>query len=432
MARGRHQGRRASVEGVARDLDRRGEARVETPRGPVRVAFVLPGERVAVDRLERAGGRWHGRLAAVLEPSPERRPPACPLFARCGGCGLMAMSLEAQGAHRRERVRGALSGLVGPSSEVGVEPVVVPGASDLAYRRRARMSYRRTSGGVVLGYRGHRSHHIVDVDQCAVLAPALGSALAAARDGLVQALQGTGELRLHLGAGQLAALVLDAAHAQPPAVYAAAERLAATGPVAGVALRVAGTTAAAQWGDPREHVPGWDGEPLVGPPGGFAQANDAVSRALVGRVRELAAPEGQRVLELFAGHGTLTVALAPGARAVIAVERDPAAADACRENLVRRQLPARVICGEAAEAIPKGPVDVAVLDPPREGAAAVLGPLLARRPERIVYVSCEPTTLGRDLATLVEGGYEVDRALAFDMFPHTAHVEAVVRLRRRP
>jgi 23S rRNA (uracil1939-C5)-methyltransferase len=120
------------------------------------------------------------------------------------------------------------------------------------------------------------------------------------------------------------------------------------------------------------------------------------------------------------------------AASLVAVESDRAAVEALREQLAERGIKHVVVrCADAAEGARGGsPVDVAVLDPPRSGARAALPALLARRPTRIVYVSCDLATLERDLRTLTDAGYRIDRALAFDMFPQTAHLESVVRLQR--
>jgi 23S rRNA (uracil1939-C5)-methyltransferase len=136
------------------------------------------------------------------------------------------------------------------------------------------------------------------------------------------------------------------------------------------------------------------------------------------------------VLELFAGHGNFSVALAAQASELRAVESDQQAAEACRQNLRERKLGhARVVCDDAARgAQGRTHVDVVVLDPPRTGARAALSAIVARRPKRIVYVSCDGATLRRDLGELAASGYRVDAAAAFDMFPQTSHLEAVVRL----
>jgi 23S rRNA (uracil1939-C5)-methyltransferase len=181
-------------------------------------------------------------------------------------------------------------------------------------------------------------------------------------------------------------------------------------------------------GDPREVTEGADGEPLVGPAFGFSQANAVVNRALAERVLALAEPEGQRVLELYAGHGNLSVCLAPRARSFVAVEQSEAAASACRDNLARRELNGRVIAADAASGARHGEADVVVLDPPRKGAREALGAIVAARPKRIVYVSCDLATLKRDLGELRSAGFAVREAFAFDMFPQTAHLETVVLL----
>jgi 23S rRNA (uracil1939-C5)-methyltransferase len=258
-----------------------------------------------------------------------------------------------------------------------------------------------------------------------VLEPALDRALEDVRRALLPALAGRGEVTLSLGPQDRAVIQVHAEAAQAPEAYAAAERLAAT--VDGVALAVEGG-APARWGVLQQRSAHEAGS-LLAPADGFAQANSAINRRMVARVSALAAPGAARVLELYAGHGNLTLALAAEAAELVAVEADAHAAEALRANLAAHGLVrARVIAGAAEAHVGRGPVDVVVLDPPRAGALAALDAILARRPARIVYVSCQPPTLRRDLQGLAAGGYEADAAVAFDMFPHTGHVEAVVRL----
>jgi 23S rRNA (uracil1939-C5)-methyltransferase len=139
------------------------------------------------------------------------------------------------------------------------------------------------------------------------------------------------------------------------------------------------------------------------------------------------------VLELYAGHGNFTVALAPLAASLCAVEADARAAEACRTNVAERGLTSvRVIAGSTEQLNVTGRFDVLVLDPPRAGAASLAALVARHKPARVVYVSCHMTTLGRDLRAVRELGFRVDRAHVLDMFPQTAHVEAVVRLVRSP
>jgi 23S rRNA (uracil1939-C5)-methyltransferase len=171
-----------------------------------------------------------------------------------------------------------------------------------------------------------------------------------------------------------------------------------------------------------------DGEWLVGPAGGFAQANDAVAACLYERVIEWARPKGARVLELYAGSGHFTVGLARSAREVRAVEIDQSAVQAGRENLKRRGLKARWVAGASEDYANSKGFDSVVLDPPRTGARDALSSLILGASPRVVYVSCDTATLGRDLAELGRGGYRVEAASALDMFPQTAHLESVVLL----
>lgn len=291
------------------------------------------------------------------------------------------------------------------------------------YRRRARLAWK----GNKLGYRQRRSHTIVDAAECLVLAPQLQHALSLVRASLCSHLSGEGELLLARSHGDDVVIALKADAEQSPELYGACESLANGPHIAGVALQAAGASRPAAWGDARERLAAYDGTMLDGVVAGFSQANDAVNMALVRTVLELVKTDpNKKLLELHAGVGNLTVALADRA-SVVAVERDESAAEACRENLRARALTAKVVVGDAEDP-PRGGFDVAVLDPPRQGAEGAIRALTKRRIPCLIYVSCETATLSRDLAIAVAAGYSVDRAFALDMFPNTAHVESIVRL----
>jgi 23S rRNA (uracil1939-C5)-methyltransferase len=404
-------------------MARGGEAVVGTAQGVVFVAGALPGEHIQLRDVRRDGGALRGALASVLVAAPERVPPACTFAERCGGCPWMTATVDAQRAWKQRFLSDALGAT---ELSVSMEAAGAP----LGYRRRARLVF---AGGrsPKLGYRSRRNRIIIDTDECVVLDSVLAAALRSVRTRLLPHLVGEGELHLAVSVPEhrpAAVLVVTSQGAQTTAVYEACARLASLPEFAGIALRAGGAPAPALWGDPREHTIGADGLPLVGPPGGFSQANEAVNAGLVAQVARLAETAGQRVLELYAGHGNLTVALAPGAASLVAVEFDAAGAAACRENVARRGLAhVRVVAGDAA-AWESVPVDVVVLDPPRAGAREALDAIVRSRPRRIVYVSCDTATLGRDVARLRALGYVPDAAIALDMFPQTAHLESVVRL----
>ncbi len=416
------------LEGRVRDLTAGGEAVVETARGIVLARGALPGERVRVRLGGRGGGAQRGSVLALLERSAERVEAPCPLQPRCGGCPLMTLAEPAALRFKQERLSRLLSRLGWT-----LQPALFASPHALGYRTRARLAWQRDGerGAICVGYHAPGSRRLLEVDSCAVLGPVLAGGYAALRARLAPALHGRGEIALGVGTQQGCVAELSSAEPQPPAAYAAAEALVAGGGLRGLALRV-GEGVAAVFGDGRLQAPGSDGEPLWAPAGAFTQANPEVNARLAAQVLALAQPQGARVLELYAGHGNLSVGLARDCAELRAVESDRAAAEACRQNLRERGLTrAKVVCDDAAHgALGKGAVDVVVLDPPRAGARAALPAIVGRKPARIVYVSCELTTLGRDLGELARSGYRADAAALFDMFPMTAHLESVVRLVR--
>lgn len=346
-----------------------------------RVVFVpwtAPGDRAHVVVEEEHRRYARARLVALVEAGPGRADPVCPVFGECGGCTWQHLTYETQLAAKRTIVRDALRRLGGV--DLTEEVSVVPSPAAYGYRSRARVLVR---GGRV-GYRRRRSHALCTVERCPVLTPKLEAKLARLarrrprRDGEVELFEG----RVRVGADE---------------------------------LRVSS--------------------------GVFAQSNGLLVGALAEAVARAAAPPFARrgsALELFAGVGTFTLPLARRFERVEAVEGSARAADDLRANLAGaglRNVDVRVEAVETAlakRADGGAAPDCVVLDPPRKGlvggGAASLAALGA---PRLVYVSCDPATLARDVAVLAEvGGYRVARVQVFDLFPQTAHVETLALLER--
>jgi 23S rRNA (uracil1939-C5)-methyltransferase len=285
----------------------------------------------------------------------------------------------------------------------------------------------------VLGYRAAGTRQVVPIARCAVQSDALASAAAALGVSLASVAGdgGATDVEVHLGHGQLGVVVELRTEAPLPAsVYTAMARLVEQGALQGIGILAGGAVSHAVFGDVTEVAIDVAGRPLAVPLGGFSQANPAVNQALVATAVRWAEASGEETLELYAGSGNLSVALAAGGAHLTAVERDAAASALAARNLAARGLRATVLAGNAANAPGKRFARV-VLDPPREGAQDAI-PRIANvhRPERIVYVSCDPRTLARDLAQLSGLGYVVARVRGFDMFPQTPHVETVALLTR--
>ena len=397
-----------------------GEGRARVDGAVANFPDALPGELL---RVRREGRAWV--VEARLRASPDRVAPVCALYGRCGGCSMQHASPALQARLRTDLVRRAL-----PEPLRDKEIGYVPAPAREGWRQRARMRWRRDGARASLGFLARGSDRVVDAPTCPVLVPALDAALAPLREAL-GAVAPSGEVALALGRGGAPVARISPSRVPDVAGYAAVEALAAQG-FAGVALAVPGSTSLMRFGDPRVVVEGVDGAPLVAGVDGFAQANGAVNRLLASHVVARADCAGRDVFEFHAGAGNLTVALARAARRVTALESDADAVTSLRENLAARGL-SNVTARQQSDEAVTGPLraDVVVLDPPRTGARAVAENLAKHPPRRVVYVSCDPATLGRDLATL-SGAFALADVTAFEMFPHTLHVETVAVLERRP
>lgn len=415
--------RKRSVEGNVRAVGRGGDAVVETVGGVVLVPGALPGEKIELELTSSKRGAARGRLTRVLRAAAARQQPPCPDAKRCGGCPLMIASPDLQRRIKEGFLRDACRGLPG-ADDTDIGWVASP--TGFGYRRRARLAWHRNT----IGYRRLHSKLVSEIAECIVLSQPLRSAWSEVRECLAPSLHGDGEIQLQLTGADRVVVDLRANRDQLPQLFEACTLLCTRPIIAGVTLRTGDALHPATWGEVHVVLPGADGEALEGPVDAFSQANDEVNAELVKAVIQLAEPEGARVLELHCGIGNFTVGLAAHAKSLVAVERDPRAVEACQRNLERRGLRARVAVGDANHP-PKGRYDVVVLDPPRQGNRALFeSRSLLPDPKRIVYVSCDTATLARDLRLAAAQDYRIDRLIAFDMFPQTAHLESLVRLVR--
>lgn len=448
----------AGGDGVARPGD-----------GPVVfIPGTAPGDRVLADVGPLRKGVRRGRLIRVLDPGPRRRPPPCPEGGHdersCGGCPWQHLDLAAQADAARRQVVDALVrlGRLGrvEDAEALVEPAWRP-SRGFGLRRRARFHATMEGNRLRLGFHAPRSVRVHAFEQC----PALEPALEALRRRLEATLADLVEPGTLVGAS--VAVDVPAGHG-PAAVELRLERpprdVAGGAGAAGIArglLAADEAIAACTVRLHRRRRPlGSAGERFVayrhGPPGeperwaalhapgAFLQASVEGNAALVATVLAFAGrPVGEgEALELHAGAGNLTLALAEAGWRVRSIEADRRGVDAARLALSRSGLEADVRCGDAAvealrwasERSAAGrPAELVVLDPPRRGAREEIERLLAAPaglPERLVHVSCDPATLARDLARLVASGMTLTRVRPLLLFPQTPHVEAVALLER--
>ncbi len=394
-----------------------------------KVLFVrgaAPQERVEVVVREDHGRFAFADLVAVVEPSTVRRQPPCEYLPECGGCPWQHLEVEAQRAAKQRIVVEQLRRVAG--LDVTVAPLLAS-PKEFAYRRRIKL---RVAGGAV-GYHAAASHDLVPVTHCLLADPPVDTAIGAL-PALVRGLRAQAH-RLEVISGSVAGAVVVVGEIEGRLAAGDEDHVLAwldSQPAVG-GLVLHGRRWSRTWGDVRVTLaPSSERSPLTRAPG-FTQVNPGGNALLIDTVVQLLAPHaGCRVLDLYAGAGNFSLPLRRRGAVVTAVERDALAAQDARDNAEREVGPAlHVIAGRADHAVMDlvragERFDAVVLDPPRSGAAGCLDGLQQLAAPTLIYVSCDPATLARDLGRLAPT-YRVDVVQPIDLFPHTYHVETVVR-----
>ncbi|MBL9077153.1 MAG: class I SAM-dependent RNA methyltransferase [Planctomycetes bacterium] len=384
------------------------------------VPFAAPGDRVRAEVVEHGKSFVRARLVAVLAPGPDRIAPRCRHFGDCGGCQFQHVAYAAQVAAKGEFVRDALvrtGGFDWPA------PVTVHHGEPWGYRARTQLKLKATSGlrgdgshgrlrkkerraaaatasddgPPVLGFHRAFTHETLDIAECPVLAPPLE--------------QGLGDVRR--------AIASLPRRDWPYQVEGAC-----------------GSDGRASWApdlpgmrkDLVEHeVCGF--RYLIEPESFFQGNRHLVQRLVEGALGD---ERGELAFDLYAGVGLFSLPLSRRFRRVVAVEDERRAATLGRVNVKANRCDTVTYLRATTEQFLRQNQerpDLVLMDPPRLGAKPALPLLLQLRARRLVYVSCDPQTLARDLRALVDGGYTLEQVEAYDMFPQTFHVEAVARLR---
>ena len=391
-----------------------------------------------------------GEAVKIRTPSPERTMPECPQFGRCGGCQFQHMSYQEELWAKRRRVEDALRRLGG--SDVPIEGILGAKAP-LHYRNKSQ--YPVGADGSI-GFYQLRSHRVVPVRRCLIqselsdaTAEAVGTWMRRYKVAPYDEITGKGLLRhiyvrVNRKGESLCCVVVNGRQVPREPELAALIRAAAPKTV-GVVLNtntrrgnvILGEKYRTLWGQDflMDTLCGLNFKLSVP---SFYQVNRDQAEVLYGKALEYAGLTGEEtVLDLYCGTGTITLCLARQARRAIGAEIvAPSIADA-RENASRNGIiNAEFFCGDASDIAAKLEgeglrPDVITVDPPRKGLAPeVIASVAGMAPKRVVYVSCDPATLGRDVKFFAGFGYEARRACAVDMFPGTAHVETVVLLSR--
>ena len=416
------------------------------------VKGAIQGETCRIKLLKVGRTAAWGKVEEVIAPSPARIQPDCPHYPQCGGCALRHMSYAEELRFKRQRVEDALQRIGG--LDIGVS--AIHGADDPnRYRNKAQFPVS-AKNGVSVGFYRARSHDVIDVPDCLLQqspANAAGRAVKAwmqkfgvsayneqEHTGLVRHVYA----RTNRQGKSLICLLCNGKKLPREQELVDALRQAVPG-VSGIVLGIntektnviLGKQYRTLWGEDFLHdrLCGLDFKLSVP---SFFQVNPAQTEVLYRKAAEFAGLTGtENVVDLYCGTGTISLILAQQAGHVIGAEIVPSAIEDAKENARRNGLTnAEFICADAAEAAAELvrrelQPDVISVDPPRKGMSEeVIGYIVSMQPRRIVYVSCDPATLARDLKRFAEQGYKTERVEAVDMFPRTKHVETVVLMSR--
>ncbi len=413
----------------------------------------IVGETVAI-RIEKAQKTWAaGKIVELVEKSPHRIQRSCPISAKCGGCDFWHMDYEEETRLKADRVRQCLNRIGGECLEA--LPILAAPAC-LGYRNKAQYPVASKDGRAYAGFYKAGTHDVVEHDRCAILPAEMDQVKSIVIDyvnrfrvSVYAEATHTGLLRhIYVRRGVVSGQVLVCLAVNGrslPHSNALIDALKAIPGFTTLVLSVNTKKGNTVLGDQQIvlYGQGYIEDTLCGlsfrlSPRSFYQINHPQAQRLYeAAIEQAQITKEDVVLDLYCGVGTITLAMAKAARKVIGVEVvEQAVADA-RENAVRNGIEnAEFFCGDAGQAALELErqgiqADVIIVDPPRKGLNADTIEALHRfSPRRIVYVSCDPATLARDVALLKQRGYRLKSALAADLFPRCAHVETVVLLSR--
>jgi 23S rRNA (uracil-5-)-methyltransferase RumA len=384
-----------------------------------------------------------------------KRDLPCPHYPHCIGCPLIDVPYPEQLLKKRELVSEALAAY--PSLAAVTVPLVVASPHRLGYRARVKLVVRATSGEIATGLYVPGSHRVIDISSCPVHPRPVNQVVRYLKRKILELgivpydeRNDSGQLRYldfrYSFARRELSVTLVTRRADFCQGAALGRSLSRKFPfVSGVIQNINEQRGNVIWGDRYRLLTGRDtvleqiGSLRLGfPPGVFSQANPATAKKLYDMVAEMAAPGGlENVLDLYCGVGPISICLAGRARLVWGVDESSLSTDTAKQNARRNGISnCRFLAGDVAERTAElskslGRIDLIALNPPRRGVQpAALEAVQAVDAQKIIYVSCEPGSLARDLDKLVRHGYGIRRLEPFDMFPQTEQVETVVLLQK--
>lgn len=442
-------------EVVIEDIGTDGEGIGHIAGFTVFVPGAIIGDRVSV-KIDKVGKRYAvGHIESVVEPSDYRIQLSCSVANRCGGCHIQAMAYDAQLAYKTRHVKDALQ-RIGGFDDVSVLDTIGM-ERPWHYRNKAQLPVGVFSGRPVMGFFAAGTHDIVDIDTCPIQHPAVDAAIKTVKDyisrynvAVYDEMTGKGLLRhimvrVGFNSGQVMVVPVINGDSIPYAKEFMDMLRQNIDGLASVVLNINRRRTNVILGSQCKVIYGNDHivDTLCGltfkiSPLSFFQVNPMQTEVLYTKAIEYAGLDStQTVLDAYCGIGTISLIAAEKAAKVYGIEEIQQAVDDARENARLNDISnVEFICAKAEDAIgqfieDKVRIDVIIMDPPRKGCdKSFLEAAVRLCPERMVYVSCNPATLARDMRFLADHGYKATAVQPVDMFPHTVHVECVILMQR--
>lgn len=419
------------------------------------VKNALPGDQVRVKVMKPKKNYGYARLLEVLQPSAYRVNPLCEVAGKCGGCSLQHLSYERQLAYKQNKVKNCLGRIGGFKEDIRLEPII--GMEEpFYYRNKAQFPVgRNKEGKVVIGFYAGGTHSIIDTSHCAIQAKVNDTIIEKIRTFLEKYQISTYDEESHEGlvrhiltrvgfvTGEIMVCLIVNGD-DLPYKEKLIESLVLIPGMTSISLNsnkaktnvILGDKVITLWGQP--FITDYIGEIKYQiSPLSFYQVNPGQTKVLYETALNYADLKGDEVVwDLYCGIGTISLFLAGKARQVYGVEIIPEAIEDARQNAKINHIKnAEFFVGAAEEVLPLKYkedniyAEVIVVDPPRKGCEeSLLNTIVQMAPKRVVYVSCDPATLARDLRYLCDRGYQVEKVQAVDQFAHSTHTEVVCLL----
>ena len=441
------------------DIGSEGEGIAKVDGYPIFIKDAIPGDIVKIKIIKAKKTYGYGRLEEMIQPSKDRVEPRCPVARQCGGCSIQHYSYKKQLEYKQNKVKNCLERIGGFT---GIEEKMAPilGMEDpWYYRNKAQFPVGlNKEGSIITGFYAGRTHSIIDNTHCYIQAKINEEILEIIKEFLEQYHISPYQEESHTGlvrhvltrvgfvTGEIMVCLILNGKTLPNADKLI-ERLIEIDGMKSISMninqektnKILGKEVKTLWGS--DTITDYIGDVKYQiSPLSFYQVNPIQTKVLYGKALEYAELKGEEtVWDLYCGIGTISLFLAQKAKKVYGVEIIPEAIEDARKNAQLNHMEnVEFFVGKAEDILPKQYeenkvyADVIVVDPPRKGCdETLLNTMITMEPKRIVYVSCDPATLARDLKILCGNGYELEKVQVVDQFAHTSHVETVVLLKHR-